>query len=136
MPRKGPRRPLLAARVDECDVQWAKGRAVSDGIAYAEFLRNLVTYARLHMPEHWKPPDLTSPTVADEIGSRATTNGGVSVQPEDMSVGELEVERERLHAERLAMSKHWQVPDEDGEWEQIGKEIDRVDELLAVRRQQ
>lgn len=53
---------------------------------------------------------------------------------EDMTVGELEAELERLEDEKRVLKNNWMVDDPDDEWGQIIRDIDRVVELLNHRR--
>lgn len=70
MPRPGPRRPLLAGRVDEADKDWVEAQAERESVGQPEFFRRVVSFARLHMPEGWtKPaPETPAPTQETEPG--------------------------------------------------------------------
>lgn len=54
--------------------------------------------------------------------------------PEDMTVGELEVELDQLMHEKAELEKNWMVDDPDDEWGQVNREIKRVEELLRNKR--
>jgi len=66
MPRPGPRRPLLAARVDPEDMAWIEERREAENMDYPSFVRLLVTYARTHMPDGWHP-DEPAGSVGEEV---------------------------------------------------------------------
>lgn len=56
-PRKGPRRLLFSARVDEADDAWVRSRAAAEDTDFATFARRILTFARLTMPKGWTPPE-------------------------------------------------------------------------------
>lgn len=56
MPRPGPKRPLLAARVDESLMTWINSRCEAEQVTFPDFVRRVVAYSHLHMPEGWVPP--------------------------------------------------------------------------------
>lgn len=57
MPRRGPRRELLAARIDHPDMEWIKERSETLDIPFPDVVRRVVNFAHLHMPEEeWHPP--------------------------------------------------------------------------------
>ena len=56
MPRPGPRRPLVALRLSEQDIEHIDQRAAQecDGVR-SEMIRRMLTYAAQHIPKGWKP---------------------------------------------------------------------------------
>lgn len=60
MPRRGPKRPLLAARVDHPHMEWIEERCESEAVNFPDFVRRVIAYAHLNMPEGWTPPEKDS----------------------------------------------------------------------------
>lgn len=62
MPRPGPVRPIVGARLDDDAIARVDARALLEGLTIrngdpnrSEALRLLVTYALDHMPPGWRP---------------------------------------------------------------------------------
>lgn len=50
MPRPGPRRPLVAFRLGQPDLEALDERAACEAVDRSEMLRRMVAYALAHMP--------------------------------------------------------------------------------------
>lgn len=56
MPRTGPRRPLVAFKLHQDDIDHIDQRAAEEaGGVRSEMIRRMVAYAQRHMPQGWKP---------------------------------------------------------------------------------
>jgi hypothetical protein len=56
MPRPGPRRPLIAVRLDEPDREDLQQRADNEAEGnLSELVRRMVKYSMTRMPRGWKP---------------------------------------------------------------------------------
>lgn len=54
-PRPGPRRPIVGVRVGENGLAWIDKEAERRGINRSEMIRQMLAYAKQHMPKGWKP---------------------------------------------------------------------------------
>lgn len=53
MPRPGPRRPIVALRLDDDTRARIEALAQVRGVNLSEQIRIMLTYAEQHMPEEW-----------------------------------------------------------------------------------
>lgn len=51
MPRPGPRRELLAVRIDKVDMDWIQERCSRERTTLPGFVRRMVSFAHQNMPE-------------------------------------------------------------------------------------
>lgn len=62
MPRPGPRRTLVAAKLSDEEISWLDDQALREGFTIrggepnrSQMLRLAIAYARGHMPYGWRP---------------------------------------------------------------------------------
>lgn len=55
MPRPGPRRPLIAFRYGQEDIDRIGQRAATEDVDRSEMIRLMLAYAQQHMPQGWRP---------------------------------------------------------------------------------
>lgn len=55
MPRPGPRRPYVALRLSQDDLDWIDAEAERKGVNRSEMMRVMLAYAERTMPKDWTP---------------------------------------------------------------------------------